>query len=77
VLAVLRTPLRQVASGVLIGGVLGGILLWLVYERSLSMTQVAVFVGYVLLMCGVCLLACVVPTRRAMRIDPIDALRAD
>jgi ABC-type lipoprotein release transport system permease subunit len=28
-------------------------------------------------MVGVCLLACVVPTRRAMRIEPTEALRAE
>jgi putative ABC transport system permease protein len=29
------------------------------------------------LMLGVCLLACVVPTRRALRIEPTEALRAE
>jgi ABC-type lipoprotein release transport system permease subunit len=28
-------------------------------------------------MLGVCLLACVVPTRRALQIQPTEALRAD
>jgi ABC-type lipoprotein release transport system permease subunit len=28
-------------------------------------------------MMGVCMLACIVPTRRALRVEPIEALRAD
>ena len=32
---------------------------------------------YAVLMFGVCLLACVVPTRRALRVQPTEALRAD
>jgi ABC-type lipoprotein release transport system permease subunit len=28
-------------------------------------------------MLGVCLLACIVPTRRALRVQPTEALRAD
>ena len=33
--------------------------------------------GYALLILAVCLLACIVPTRRALRVQPTEALRAD
>jgi len=77
VLAVLRKPLRQVAAGVLLGGLMAGVLVGLAYEGNLSALRLAVFFGYVLLMFAVCLLACFVPTRRALGIDPVEALRAD
>jgi len=34
-------------------------------------------VGYAVFMLGVCLLACVVPTRRALGVQPTEALRAE
>jgi ABC-type lipoprotein release transport system permease subunit len=43
----------------------------------LSARQVAVLLGYATLMLGVCLLACVVPTRRALGVEPTVALRVD
>jgi ABC-type antimicrobial peptide transport system permease subunit len=33
--------------------------------------------GYTVFMFGVCMLACLVPARRVLRVDPIAALRAD
>jgi putative ABC transport system permease protein len=38
---------------------------------------VALLVAYAVLMLGVCLLACVVPTRRALGIEPTEALRME
>jgi ABC-type antimicrobial peptide transport system permease subunit len=37
----------------------------------------ALVLAYAALMMGVCMLACVVPTRRALRVEPTEALRAD
>ena len=43
----------------------------------LTLEQVAILLGYVTIMLGVCLLACVVPTRRALRVEPTVALRVE
>jgi ABC-type antimicrobial peptide transport system permease subunit len=81
--AVFRRPLTQVALGVVAGGLLilgasqllaqgdGG------FSGDLSPGQFALLLAHVTLMFGVCLLACVVPTRRALRIEPTEALRGD
>jgi ABC-type lipoprotein release transport system permease subunit len=37
----------------------------------------ATIVAYGILMLGVCMLACVVPTRRAINIEPTTALRTE
>jgi ABC-type antimicrobial peptide transport system permease subunit len=73
-LTILRRPLIQVA----VGSVLGPLLFSLM---PLSITFTPVYVagmaGYALVMFGVCMLACLVPIRRLLRVDPIAALRAD
>jgi ABC-type lipoprotein release transport system permease subunit len=45
--------------------------------RGLTLGQTALLVGYAMVMLGVCTLACVVPTRRALRVQPTEALRAE
>ena len=40
-------------------------------------TEVASLMGYAAVMFAVCLLACVVPTRRALRVEPTEALRVE
>jgi cell division protein FtsX len=47
------------------------------WPNSLSVGQVALLVLYAAFMLGVCLLACVVPTRRALRVEPIIAMRVE
>ena len=44
---------------------------------GLSLRDLAMIVAYATLMLGVCLLACVVPTRRALGVEPTVALRID
>jgi ABC-type lipoprotein release transport system permease subunit len=39
--------------------------------------QVVMLVAYAAVMFGVCMLACIVPTRRALRVQPTVALRAE
>lgn len=74
VLTILRKPLIQIA----IGSVLGPLLFSLLpVSTALTPAYVAGMAGYTLLMFGVCMLACLVPIRRLLRVDPIAALRAD
>jgi predicted permease len=84
VATIFRRPLVQVALGVVAGGGLiaaaplllsggdGGL-----FEGGFSLRQVALLVAHLVLMLGVCLLACIVPTRRALRVEPTEALRAE
>ena len=86
--AIFRKPLRQVTAGIAIGFVLVTLLAWAamghrpdgaprVEEEALRLGHVGVFAIYAAVMLGVCLLACIVPTMRALRIQPAEALRAE
>ncbi len=82
VAAIFRRPLSQVGVGVLAGGLLIAAAGSIETEMpglsgELSVTQLAILVAYATLMLGVCLLACVVPTRRALSVEPTTALRVD
>ena len=44
---------------------------------NLSANEIALVVAYVAMMMGICLIACIVPTRRALRVEPTEALRAE
>jgi ABC-type antimicrobial peptide transport system permease subunit len=46
-------------------------------DGEMSPEQWAVLGAYGLVMFGVCLVACIVPTLRALRVQPTIALRAD
>jgi ABC-type antimicrobial peptide transport system permease subunit len=87
---IFKRPLTQVSAGIVVGSLLVGFGSIVVrnhqpdtamgmhtLEGGLSIGQLAMLIGYAALMLGVCLLACVVPTRRALGIQPTDALRAD
>jgi predicted permease len=77
VAALFRRPLIQVGLGVVAGGALVGTAAFVLSEGGLTLTHVALLVAYATLMLGVCLLACVVPTRRALRVEPTEALRSE
>jgi ABC-type lipoprotein release transport system permease subunit len=68
---VFAQPLRQLGLGLLVGTLLVVTLL-----KGLPSADEFLFVGgYTAVMTGVCLLACVVPTRRALSVQPTEALR--
>ncbi|MCC7053025.1 MAG: ABC transporter permease [Gemmatimonadaceae bacterium] len=75
VTAVFTRPLAQVGLGVVAGGVLTVIVNDGIDHPSADVLLGAL--GYAVLMLGVCLLACIVPTQRALRIEPTEALRTD
>jgi ABC-type antimicrobial peptide transport system permease subunit len=76
---VLRQGLGLAVAGVVLGlgiAALGGrVLATLLYETSA--TDPGVYGGLSLLLLTIAALACYVPARRAMRVDPMRALRAD
>jgi hypothetical protein len=88
VAATFRRPLTQVGIGVAVGFVLVTAAAIFLSghqpdglprspDAGLSLAQLAMLALHAAFMVGVCLLACVVPTRRAMRIEPTEALRAE
>jgi len=74
--AIFWRPIAQVALGVAVGAALVGWLMIQVDDMATS-KQVTLVVLYATLMMGVCMLACVVPTRRALRVQPTDALKGE
>ena len=74
VLAILGRPLLQVTAGIVFGGVLTFVISRLI---QIKLGFSPVLIGYLLVMLSVCLLACVVPARRALNVDPIASLRAE
>jgi putative ABC transport system permease protein len=84
--SIFRRPLTQVALGVIAGIVLIAMAVIGAQNttefagmkgRGLTLAELALLAGYAILMLGVCTLACVVPTRRALRVQPTEALRAE
>lgn len=84
--AIFRRPLMHVTLGVLTGGALIALMAFAVaggdgglgrVEGGFSLLNVALLLAYAALMLAVCLLACIVPTWRALNVEPTVALRAD
>jgi len=84
VAATFRRPLFQVALGVSVGTAIVFTAATLIKytelpgsESDLTLQGMAMIVGYGMIMLGVCMLGCVVPTRRALTIEPTIALRTE
>ncbi len=84
--AIFRRPLIQMGLGVMAGiTVIAAMTAWFPYTdgpgageaQGLTLAAIAMQAGYALLMFGVCMLACVVPTRRALGVEPTVALRTE
>jgi len=73
--SIFRRPLAQVAAGITGGILIVGTLIVMAEGADVTMLQVLGVGGYALLMMAVCMLSCIVPTRRALRIEPTEALR--
>jgi putative ABC transport system permease protein len=84
VAAIFRRPLLQVTAGIVAGtAIVVGFAILLKYtdlpgsRTALTIQDMAMIAGYGIVMLGVCLLACLVPTRRALNIEPTIALRTE
>ncbi len=79
IFAIFKRPLGQVVLGVACGAFL--ILAFWIFlsdpEYRPDLKQISVVLAYTGVMLGVCLLACIVPTRRALNVEPTEALRAE
>jgi putative ABC transport system permease protein len=85
-MAIFRRPLTQMGLGVLAGiAIIAAATIWYPYSDGpgadqaggLSAAAVAMQAGYAAVMFAVCMLACVVPTRRALNVEPTTALRTE
>jgi hypothetical protein len=84
VAATFRRPLLQVTGGIMAGTAVvftfAALLKYTEFpgsETPLTIQDTTMIVVYGIVMLGVCMLACLVPTRRALNIEPTIALRAD
>jgi ABC-type antimicrobial peptide transport system permease subunit len=77
VASIFRRPLFQVGLGVVAGAGLVAFLGFRAAGGGLGPGGTALVAAYATLMLIVCMFACVVPTRRALRIEPTEAIRTD
>ena len=73
----LRRPLSQVGLGIVCGAILSFLASISIFESAPSLREAALITAYAVLMMVICLLACVVPVRRALNVAPAEVLRSD
>jgi len=73
---ILKRGLVQIATGLTVG-LAGALALGRVLRAGIMPTDPATFAAVALLLSLVCVAACLLPARRATRVDPVVALRAD
>lgn len=77
IVAIIRRPLVQIGLGIGIGGILVLLTFLGLFENAPTPGEAAAIAAYSVLMLGVCLLACLVPVRRALGLEASQVLRAD
>jgi predicted permease len=75
--AIFWRPVAQVGVGILVGTAFIALLVATLTGGLPSARQALLVALYSILMMAVCMLACVVPTRRALRVQPTDALKTE
>ena len=82
--ATFRRPLLQVTGGIIVGTAIvftaASLIKYTEFpgsENDLTVQGMAMIIGYGIVMLTVCMLGCVVPTRRALNIEPTIALRTE
>jgi putative ABC transport system permease protein len=73
--AVFAQPLRQLGMGLFAGTILVAMLLGMTESGVPSARQFLVLGTYTAMTMVVCMIACIVPTRRALAVEPTEALR--
>ena len=68
--AIFRRPLTHVGVGIVVGGLLVVATSSAMFGALPTVLESVLMMGYVVLMWAVCMLACVVPTRRALARAP-------
>jgi hypothetical protein len=74
---IFRRPLLQIAGGLLMGFLICVWLVDFIAGDRFSAKLLLVLLGHATLMTMVCLFACIVPMRRALRVEPHEALSAE
>jgi hypothetical protein len=70
-------PLGQIGLGIGVGGALVPLMAAGMFESTPTPFESILMAAYTLSILAVCLSACVVPIRRALRLEPSQVLRAD